>query len=216
MDTRRATIEAAILPAAQGAAVEPRADGVGAAFENGQLIVSRGEGLVSSNVGGPEGAAEDPAAAPLQGPVLMDLSQFGGQPKERARDLLARLQLTAATEGVDPGAKADARMALARFLLAQELSAEALGALRIAGLNQPDLQETGEYKLMRAAANLMMGRYKDAQGDLASGVLADDPAAALWRGYAASLQEKLAGRAPFARTRARRPGHATDELARAL
>ncbi len=64
-----------------------------------------------------------------------------------------------------------------------------MGALRIAGLNQPDLQETGEYKLMRAAANLMMGRYKDAQGDLASGVLADDPAAALWRGYAASLQE---------------------------
>ncbi len=89
VDTRRATIEAAILPAAQGAAVEPRADGVGAAFENGQLIVSRGEGLVSSNVGGPEGAAEDPAAAPLQGPVLMDLRPVW-RPAEGARARSAR------------------------------------------------------------------------------------------------------------------------------
>jgi hypothetical protein len=189
VDARRATMEAAILPAAQGAAVEPRADGVGAAFENGQLIVSRGEGLLSSNIGGPVAPGDEPDTAPLNGPVLMDLSQFGGQPKEKARDLLSRLQRTAAAEGVDPGAKADARMALARFLLAQELSAETLGALRIAALNQPELQESGEFKLMRAAANLMMGRVKDSQADLASGALADDPAAALWRGYAASLQE---------------------------
>ncbi len=189
VDSRRATMEAALLPAAQGAAVEPRADGVGAVFENGQLIVSRGEGLLSSNVGGPALPGEEPEAAAPSGPVLMDLSQFGGQPKEKARELLARLHRTAAAEGFDLGAKADARMALARFLLAQELSAEALGALRVAAINQPELQETGEFKLMRAAANLMMGRVKDATPDLASGKLVDDPSAALWRGYAASLQE---------------------------
>ena len=44
VDLRRATVEAAVLPAAHGAVIEPRADGVLAAFENGDLIVTRGEG----------------------------------------------------------------------------------------------------------------------------------------------------------------------------
>src|SRR5262249_42807732 len=109
--------------------------------------------------------------------------------KSRVIDVLDRLQRTAAGEGVEPGAKADARMQLARFLLANELSAEALGALRIAAMNQPDLEGQADFKLMRAAANLMLGRVKDAQLDLPSGVLADDPSAALWRGYAAAQEE---------------------------
>jgi hypothetical protein len=183
VDVRRATMEAALLPAAQGAAIEPRADGVGAAFEEGKLVITRGEGMI---------ATASPAAEPLgdlSAPVLLDLAAWGGSPKTRAVDVLDRLQRTAAVEGVEPGAKADARMQLARFLLANELSAEALGALRVAALNQPELESQADFKLMRAAANLMMGRVKDAQIDLSAGVLAGDPSAALWRGYAAAQEE---------------------------
>jgi hypothetical protein len=119
----------------------------------------------------------------------MNLAQWGGSAKSRARDILDRLERTAAAEGLAPEAKADARMELARFLLANELSAEALGALRVAAVNQPELETQAQFRLMRAAANLMLGRVRDAQPDLASGVLADDPSAALWRGYAAAKQE---------------------------
>ncbi|MGE3303462.1 MAG: hypothetical protein AB7M12_10145 [Hyphomonadaceae bacterium] len=186
VDVRRATMEAAILPAAQGAAVEPRADGVGAEFQDGKLIVTRGVGLIASAQGGPTDAEMnfDPAA-----PVLLDLAEWGGSSKSRAVDVLARLQSTAANEGFDAAAKADARMALARFLLAHELAAETLGALRIAAINQPQLEEDASFRLMRGAANLMLRRVRDAQGDLASGKLADDASASLWRGYAAALQE---------------------------
>ncbi len=45
-----------------------------------------------------------------------------------------------------------------------------------------------EFRGLRGAARAMAGRYKDAQADFSSPVLADDPASALWRGY---IAEKL-------------------------
>jgi tetratricopeptide (TPR) repeat protein len=77
-------------------------------------------------------------------------------------------------------------------LLSIELAPEALGALRVAAINQPLLANDSEFRLMRAAANLMMGRVVDARADLSAAGLADDPSAALWRGYAAVLQENWA------------------------
>jgi tetratricopeptide (TPR) repeat protein len=197
VDTRRATLEAAVLPAAQGAVIEPRADGVGAAFENNKLIVTRGAGLIASAAPPPpaQGAPAPVAAASAPAPasdVLLDLAAWGGGSKQRAIEVLDGLERTAAQEGVGEGARADARMALAKFLLANELASEALGALRVAAVNQPLLDSDPRFKLMRAAASLMLGRVRDAQVDLSAGVLADDPSAALWRGYAAALSENWA------------------------
>ena len=73
VDTRRATLEAAILPAAHGAVVEPRADDVSATYTDGVLTVSRGEGLIA-------------AAAPDQSQLAADVSaammadELGGAP----------------------------------------------------------------------------------------------------------------------------------------
>ncbi|MGE3143653.1 MAG: hypothetical protein AB7L65_10060, partial [Hyphomonadaceae bacterium] len=63
---RRATLEAAVLPSAQGAVIETRADGVDARFEGGQLVVSRGLGLITTQAVDAANAAEaeDPDAAP--------------------------------------------------------------------------------------------------------------------------------------------------------
>ena len=123
---------------------------------------------------------------------MLDLASWGVGSKKRAIDVLGELQRAAAAEGFDPEAKATARMQLARFLLANDLAAETLGALRAAQVNQPQLDSDPQFKLMRAAANLMMGRVKDAQADLSSGSLADDPSAALWRGYGAAMSENWA------------------------
>lgn len=195
VNTRRATLEAAILPAAHGAAAEVRADGVGAAFENGAFVVSRGGGLIASTaqqtpdadaVAIADAAAESEAAA---GDMLLALNDWSKTKETRVVDAIEELERRAAKEGTEPGAPSFARMALAKFLLAHELAPEALGALRVASVNQPQLEVDPQFRLMRAAAAAMMGRFRDAQADLAASGLQNDPGAALWRGYVAAQNQ---------------------------
>jgi ribosomal protein L30/L7E len=188
VDTRRATVEAAVLPAAHGAVIEARADGVEAKFEGGALIVSRSDGLIAAptaeaasgaNAAMLEAALTETHAAPAQ---EMDLVAV----RRRIEDLNRR----AAAEGVREGAPVEARLELARFLLRHDLAAETLGALRIAAVNQGELVEINpEYRLMRGAANLMMGRAEASRADLSASSLASNASAALWRGYAAYLRK---------------------------
>jgi hypothetical protein len=171
---RRSTVEAALLPTRHGGVVELRSDGVTAAFSGGFLRVTRGAGMVA----GAGLSGEGDGGVSLPG--AMDPDIF-------AR--LQELQLRAAAEGLEPGAGVAARLALVEFLLQNELAAEALGAMRLAVINQPQLDAEPAFRLMRASANVMMGRYAEAQADLATASLADDPAVALWRGYAFAQAE---------------------------
>ena len=192
VNVRRATLEAAVLPAAHGAVIEPRADGLNVTFNAGVLTVSRGgDGLIAAaaptseleqslaDAMAAEGAHTD---APLTAQSAANLVQV--------RETIDRLMRQAADEGVGEGAPVEARMALARYLLQHDFAAEALGALRIVAINQGELVEIDpEYRLMRAAANVMMGRTHAAQTDLSASSLANNPSAALWRGYAASIAQ---------------------------
>jgi tetratricopeptide (TPR) repeat protein len=191
VDTRRATLEAAMLPTAHGAVVEPRADGVTAAFESGVLTVSRGEGLITASP--VQSELEASLNAALAADMLATdapLASASGVSLMQVRERLAELTRRAADEGVRESAPVEARMELARYLLQNEFAAEALGALRIAAINQGELVEIDpEYRLMRGAANVMMGRVHAAQPDLAASALMNNPSAALWRGYAAALQQ---------------------------
>lgn len=197
IDTRRATVEAAILPAAHGAVIEPRADGVAAAFQNGDLTVTRGNGLITAAVPPSPEAATDPNAAALEAALATrgeaPAAATPGMTLAQVRERIDQLTRRAAQEGVQEGAPIEARMELARFLLQNELAAEALGALRIVAINQGDIVETDpEYRLMRGAANVMMGRANAGLADLNAPALMNNPSAALWRGYAASLRQEWA------------------------
>ncbi len=196
IDTRRATVEAAILPAAHGAVIEPRADGVAAAFQNGDLTVTRGNGLISA-AAQPAPAATGPNAAALEAALATGgeapAAATPGMTLAQVRERIDELTRRAAQEGVQEGAPIEARMELARFLLQNEFAAEALGALRIVAINQGDIVETdAEYRLMRGAANVMMGRASAGLADLNASALMNNPSAALWRGYAASLCQEWA------------------------
>lgn len=195
VDTRRATIEAALLPAAHGAVIEPRADGVSAAFEGGALIVTRGgAGLIA--------AAPDARAADLEAALLAESMRTPDEPAPvvtsgeslvAVRERIDELTRAAAMEGVEPGAPATARLALARYLLQNEFAHEAMAALRLAAINQSEMAEIDpEFRIMRAAANVMMGRPQEAIADLNASALRDNPAAALLRGYAASQRHEWA------------------------
>lgn len=185
VDVRRATVEAAVLPAAHGAAIEMRADDVSAVFADGVLIVSRAEGLLAE-----QRAATGAHAASLAAALHEDEAAGAAPPApaeslEHVRERIDELTRRAAEEGVREGAPVEARMALARYLLANDFAAEALGALRMVAINQGELAEIDpEFRLMRGAANAMMGRIAAAQPDLTASALANNPAAALWRGYA--------------------------------
>ena len=186
---RRATPEAAILPSRHGAAIEARAEGITADFDGTALVVGRAGGLLAT---GPRATSDDAALADpgmdLDALAPAGAAASGTQDSELYTRLQA-LQARAAAEGVEPGARVEARLALAEFLVANELAAEALGALRLAAVNQSQLEYEPSFRLLRAAANSMMGRTANAQADLNGSGLQDDPTAALWRGYALARAE---------------------------
>ena len=194
VDTRRATVEAALLPSAHGAVIEPRADGVNASFEGGALVVTRGEGLLAA------APAQSAHAADLEAALLAEAMQSApdqaqaveaAQTLEHVRARIDELTRLAALEGTDDGAPVEARLALARYLLQNEFAHEAMAVLRIAAINQGELVETDpDYRLMRAAANVMMGRPNEAIADLNASALRDNPVAALLRGYAAAQRQE--------------------------
>ncbi len=198
IDVRRATLEAAMLPTAHGAVIEPRADGVTAVFANGVLTVSRGAGMLANNTPATPiaTAAQSAMQAGIDSATTSDLAApapDGGLTLVQIRQRIDELERRAADEGVREGATITARMALARFLLENDFAPEALGALRLVSINQGDIVEIDpEFRLMRAEANLMMGRATAAAPDLAASALANNASAALWRGYAASLQQNWA------------------------
>jgi hypothetical protein len=190
---RRATLEAELLPTAHGAVVEPRADGVTATLANGDLTVTRGAGLVAQTP-----AAQTAAQAQLNAALMQSAMTANSAPDQPASQLslaqvrrrLDDLERRAADEGVMAGAPISARMELARFLLQNDFAAEALGALRLAAVNQGDLVEIDpDYRLMRGEAAVMMGHYADADADLSASALMANPSAALWRGYAAAQRQ---------------------------
>ncbi|MDX2276246.1 MAG: hypothetical protein NW206_12415 [Hyphomonadaceae bacterium] len=192
VDTRRTTIEAALLPAAHGAVIEPRADDVTAAFDGGRLIVSRGAGLMTASAQSAAPAPANSAAAALAAAIAGEEVESTGDPEldlAQVRERIDDLTRRAAAEGTLVGAPVEARMALARFLLLHDYAPEALGALRIVAINQGELAELDpEFRLLRGGANAMMNRQAEAMADLQSSALQNDPSAALWRGYAAAAR----------------------------
>ncbi|MGE3143698.1 MAG: hypothetical protein AB7L65_10285, partial [Hyphomonadaceae bacterium] len=103
VDMRRSTLEAAVLPSAHGAVIEPRADGVGAIFEGGDLVISRAAGLLM-NAAQPGATRLDAAALET---ALITTGADGAATSLSNRQIRAHIDdLTrrAAAEGTAPGA----------------------------------------------------------------------------------------------------------------
>ena len=186
--TRREYVQMAVLPSAQGLAMESFIE---------DLTVSHDGDLV--HIGRPAGLALSPASAGVQRedaqlgapkaasrPALIDPT-WGATAKggflARYNNLL-NFAMAEAQKGKD--APVVARMALARFLVGSELSYEAIGVLNGLGRTNPDSVDDPEFRGLRGIARVMARRYKEAQADFSSPVLSEDPSAALWRSYVAT------------------------------
>jgi tetratricopeptide (TPR) repeat protein len=179
-------VDATLLPSVQGLALSSAVDDLQVSTDGDVVRISRPKGLaLSSDHAAPHAVAAGlgmPQPAPL--PALVD---FNGWSNLGGGGFIARYdQLQAAAGDEEAKGKAGgvgARLALARFLAGSELSFEALGVLDLAARADQTLMGDAEFRGLRGAARAMAGRYKDAEADFSSPVLADDPASALWRGY---------------------------------
>ena len=189
LPSRREYVDLALLPSAQGLGVEPIADDIAVTAEGDLVSIGRPKGLMLSPKSA-HAALIDLGAGLPQPTTRPGLVDFDGWSRTGSGGFLARydaLQGAVAAEmdkGKDAGVAA--RMGLARFLVGSELSFEAIGVLNMVAKNQQSMLGDAEFRGLRGAARVIAGRYKEAQADLSTPMLADDPASAMWRGYVAA------------------------------
>ena len=189
----RRYVDFSALPSAAGLVLAPFADNLKVDVRNSRVRITRPGGLTLTAPQLP--AAQSPAALARNGdgPCYIDFAAWshpgkGGFLAEQRslRDAAARL----------PADKANpARLTQARFYIANRFGAEALGLVNLMQTSDPSLQDDKQLQTIKAAADVMMARYRDAYNALAGSVFDNDRHAALWRGLAqAGLQDWSAAR----------------------
>ncbi|VAV91090.1 FIG00741759: hypothetical protein [hydrothermal vent metagenome] len=190
----RRFVEVSALPSSQGLAFEINADGLDIKLDDDLLSINSERGLnltpsatplqISANPGHSSKLAAMPAITASPGFIDFESwKKLGGEGvfHETYSALLRRV----AIEDTDP----EARMILAKFLIANGMGAEALGALSLAQSLDPMLVQDARFRALRGAANVQMHRIKAATADFGAQTLNRDPAAALWRGWLAAQTE---------------------------
>jgi tetratricopeptide (TPR) repeat protein len=204
LPSRRDFVQMALLPSVQGLAVESHVDDLEVAREGDIVRMSRVQGLALSPRWASQEKAQSQIGAPMPAamPALID---HEGWSKTGEGGFLTRyngLLSAATTESAnrDKEAPVAARMALARFLVGSELAFEAIGVLNAAARAHPELLEDPEFRGLRGVSRVLARRYKEAEADFSSPVLAEDPSTALWRSYiAVQLAQWSEARTQFSR-----------------
>ena len=191
LPARRDFFQLSLLQSAQGLAVEPHADDLAVTYSGDIVTVSRKGGLALS----PAGAGSKLAAAAENAPVAAALPGLIGPDWDRTPegfsnryDALMGPVADEESKGIE--GPTTGHLALARFLIGEQLSFEAIGLLNDAVKSHPGLGGEAEFRALRGMARVMAGRYKEAETDFASPALEDDPAASLWRGYLLAKQSQ--------------------------
>ncbi|CAN5233534.1 hypothetical protein BH10PSE4_BH10PSE4_29700 [soil metagenome] len=189
LPSRRDYVEMALLQSATGLAVESYSGDLQMTADGDIVRIGRPKGLLlSSAASGQRADALVGAPQAMAMPALIDPEHWA---KTGSGGFMARYDallsaIPAASDGSGKGDDTAPRMALARFLVGSNLSYEAIGVLNAAGRAHQTLMGDAEFRGLRGVAKVMARRYAEAEADFASPVLADDPSAALWRGYVAS------------------------------
>jgi tetratricopeptide (TPR) repeat protein len=177
----RDNLEFSVLQSASGLAVDSYVDDLSVTTSDSRVVITRRDGLSLTPQNSPlaGGPAMLLASDRMRGPTFLDLGGWArGDDKdflEQQRSLMRQVAVLGADEANG------ARLQLARFFLAHRLAAETLGLIRTIQKQDPTLAQDPQLLTMRAAANYMMGRYKDAHNDLSADLFAGDRNAAFWR-----------------------------------
>lgn len=195
--SERHFVEFSLLPTAAGIAVAPQADDISVTTAEQMVSISRTYGLVlSQNTGtGVDTAFKSTGDG---ADSFLDFARWG---RPTAGSFLATERaLRARAAKVGALSASAARIDLARFYLANDFGAEALGLLNMMQSGNAVMQNSTQLQLMRAAANYQMGRYRDAHNAIADAAFDSDRHAALWRGLIdEALENAISASANFER-----------------
>lgn len=219
LPSRREYVDMAMLPSAQGLAIEPIAGDVEVSAAGDIVRIGRPSGLNLSSASAIAQRRQIGAGLPQAAsmPAVIDYKAWG---KTGSGGFLSRYGALqdAAAEEVDRQARGDknagvaARMGLARFLAGSELYFEAIGVLDMTAKSHPELLDDAQFRGLRGASKVMAGRIKEAQIDFSAPVVADEASSSLWRGFIASeLGQWQAARNAF-----QKGGSALNQFAPAL
>lgn len=184
-----------ILRSMQGVAILPRADGVEVAALREGVAITNGRGLklsqapVDGRVFSTE-PAEETIREEDAGLPLFDYSTWKHGDMSDFTEIQQELQRAIA--GSPPDGRNSARMDLARFYLAHDFAVDAIAVLaRIADLSPVDAN-TPQFRALRGAALVMLGRLDQGEADLKREDLAGRPEISLWLGLAATKRGRWA------------------------
>ncbi len=184
-------VEFNALVSTHGVVIQPRADDVAAEVSNDKIVVTRPGGLTLSTT--TARAAPSTQASASSAPVrhsnlfVLDPQTWGFDREANFRD--RQMQLISAAASADDAQRAPARLNLARFYLARDLTAEAKGVLDATASDEQAAAD-GSMHVLRAVTNIMLGRGADAIKDLSHTAVGDRGDATLWRALAQAQQGK--------------------------
>ena len=180
MAAERDFVEFSALETASGIVLLPLVDDLSVTVNATRVTITRPGGLSLTPPSMPTAATPEALAKGGSGPCFLDFARWkkitGGS------FLATERRLRAATARLKPSEANNARLALARFYIANGFGAEALGLVEVMQSIDPALQSDMQLQTIRAAADYEMGRYRDAANALSASEFDSDRHAALWRG----------------------------------
>lgn len=172
----RTYVEFAADTTAQGLLIRPFADDLTVTPGEHDVVIASPGGLTLSAGTVSDYAPEREAIGDMARPAAMEFEAWAGEGSfldERSRLVNA----------IDPeGSNVEhARLDLARFYLARDLGAEALGMLQLMVGDAEAIVGDPAFRALRGVALLLLDRPEQAMDDLSVASLDDDPAAQLFR-----------------------------------
>jgi tetratricopeptide (TPR) repeat protein len=165
----------------QGVAVQPLADDLKIELSADKVILARPGGLTLSDAAAPR--QEKAARA-----VIFDTKRWSDD--RQAEYTKRQFDLVRAAAEAPVTRRTEARLDLARFYFARQMYAEAKSVLDTAVADERPTAEDPSPLVLRAVANIMLGRFEGAQKDLANPVVGNQNDAPLWRALAFARQGK--------------------------
>ena len=193
-----------ILPSIQGLVMQPRADdllvrtlrqGVSMTISSGLKISNVPEtGLVSNITGVQSNEKEEDKFQAFRALTrLFDLKKWRKTNLITFEEEKQKYQRAAATASSKD--KESKRMDLAKFYFSNGFGAEALGVLGIVAEEHPQIADSPEFRGLRGANNVLMGRYEDAREELEHKSLDGNDEARFWRAVLQARDGDLFGAA---------------------
>jgi tetratricopeptide (TPR) repeat protein len=187
MPATRHFADFAALPTASGLVITPYADDLNVSVNASRVTISRPGGLMLTPPQMPVGQTPSALARFGDGPSYLDFAHW--RQATAGSFLATQRELIQSAVHAYPQNAARAQLTLTRFYLANGFGAEALGLIKLIQTKDPSLTGDVQLTTMKAAAEYMMGRYRDAHNDLAGPGFDSDRHAAFWRGLIEAAME---------------------------